>query len=332
MGTSESGGASVAERGAVEEIWFTRCPVPTATGIAADLGWLSDELGAAGITVSSLQDQPAGPFSAQHFEHGLPTLFREGGNVPALWTRSRGQATRLIGLTWIDERQAIVVRPGSGIADATALSGRRLALPDRGSSTVDFFRAMALHGFAGALRSVGLDLEDGLLLDVRPPEGFSAPGSRARSAGWPPEIDALASGVVDAVYIKAGAAIEAARAGGNDAAIELDSLGDRRFRVNNGTPRPITVHESLLEERPDLVVRFLAVLLRAAEWRPDTSRSCGHPAAGDRSWSGRCGGGLPTSTPGLRTDPSRRREPSPPRSEADASARSRPAEQEHRSP
>ena len=32
--------------------------------------------------------------------------------------------------------------------------------------------------------------------------------------------------------------------------IDLDGFSDRRFRVNNGTPRPITVHERLLEEHP----------------------------------------------------------------------------------
>ncbi len=33
-----------------DTIWYTRCPVPTATGIAADLGWLGDEFAADGIS------------------------------------------------------------------------------------------------------------------------------------------------------------------------------------------------------------------------------------------------------------------------------------------
>ena len=49
-------------------------------------------------------------------------------------------------------------------------------------------------------------------------------------------------------------------------AIDLDALRDPRFRVNNGTPRPITVHQSLLDDHFDLVVRFLAVTLRAADY------------------------------------------------------------------
>jgi ABC-type nitrate/sulfonate/bicarbonate transport system substrate-binding protein len=49
-------------------------------------------------------------------------------------------------------------------------------------------------------------------------------------------------------------------------AIDLDTLADPRFRVNNGTPRPITVHQSLIDDHFDLLVRFLAVTLRAADW------------------------------------------------------------------
>jgi ABC-type nitrate/sulfonate/bicarbonate transport system substrate-binding protein len=41
---------------------------------------------------------------------------------------------------------------------------------------------------------------------------------------------------------------------------------DPMKRVNNGTPRPITVHRSFLERHRDLVVRYLAVLFRSAAW------------------------------------------------------------------
>lgn len=39
--------------------------------------------------------------------------------------------------------------------------------------------------------------------------------------------------------------------------------------MNNGTPRPITVHEELLENHFDVVTRFLYQSLRAAEWAKD---------------------------------------------------------------
>jgi ABC-type nitrate/sulfonate/bicarbonate transport system substrate-binding protein len=243
-------------------LWYTRCPVPTATGIAADRRWLADEFAADGITVRSLQDaapEPGAVPRSTHYTHAEAALFREGGNVPALWARSRGEATRLIGLTWIEERQVILVAPGSGTRGAAALRGRRLAVP-RHDLPIDFWRAMALRGFEGALASAGATLADAALVDV--PAG--------RGGGqWAAELAALARGEVDAVYVKGAVAVEAARRVGAEVAVELDDLPDRAHRVNNGTPRPITVHQRLLDDHPGLVDRFLAVLLRAADWAAD---------------------------------------------------------------
>ncbi|MFE4513360.1 ABC transporter substrate-binding protein [Kitasatospora sp. NPDC056783] len=239
-----------------ETLWFTRCPVPTATGIAADQGWLAREFAPEGIAVRSLQEVPPEVAADHHYTHALTGLFREGGNVPALWARSRGEATRLVGLTWIEERQVVLVRAGSGITEPAQLRGLRLAIPRHGIG-IDFWRAMALAGFRGALGLAGLTLADSEPVDV---PGIPGGGQ------WSAELAALRDGTVDAVYVKGALAVEAARRIGAEVAVELDAAPDRRARVNNGTPRPITVHQRLLDERPELVARFLAVLLEAADW------------------------------------------------------------------
>jgi ABC-type nitrate/sulfonate/bicarbonate transport system substrate-binding protein len=246
----------------VGELWFTRCPVPTATGIAADLGWFDGEFAPDGIAVRSLQDRAAPALAPEHFSHELPTLIREGGNVPALWARARGAGTRLIGLTWIDERQAIVVRGDDDLSEPAQLAGRRVAIPARPAEAVDFWRAMALAGFAGALRIAGRDLRDVTLVDVAPEPG----GSRRGAAGFAPEVRAVVDGRADAAYVKGAPGLEAATQAGTRVAIDLDDHADRRTRVNNGTPRPITVHQDLLDTQPELVARFVAVLLGAADW------------------------------------------------------------------
>jgi len=253
-----------------DTIWYTRCPVPTATGIAADLGWLGDEFAADGIEVRSLQDISREEAADYHYTHALAGLFREGGNVPALWAKSRGEPTRLVGLTWIEERQVIHVRADSPIAEPGQLKGARLAIPFH-QIDIDFWRAMALHGFAGALGLDGLSLADAQLVEVPagPPQADLDQTGRPLGRGsgqWESELAALARGEVDAVYTKGAVAVEAARRYGTRIAIELDAVPDKRSRINNGTPRPITVHQGLLDERPDIVVRFLAVLARAARW------------------------------------------------------------------
>jgi ABC-type nitrate/sulfonate/bicarbonate transport system substrate-binding protein len=226
--------------------------------LALNLGWLREEFAQDGIAVSVLQDAPE-QVRRHHLDHELDGLVREGGNIPALNARGAGAPSRLIGLTWIDEWQSIVVRPDSGITSPEHLRGARVAIPawkpERGSS---IWRGMAIAGFGGALRKVGLSLADVRLVEVT-----------ERDDGRLPPLEALARGEVDAVYAKGAFAAEQSAAAGLVVGIDLDAFDDRRFRVNNGTPRPLTVHQGLLDEHFELVVRFLVQTLKAAEWAVD---------------------------------------------------------------
>ena len=259
---------------AVDVIWFTRCPVPTATGLAYKLGWLDEEFQRDGIAVRTLQNERQ-EFGHHHYEHGLPTLIREGGNLLALPARAQGAPTKLVGLTWIDEWQTILVRPGSNIDSPEKLKGKRLALPAfrkedleqnrRGRSIA---RGMSLAGYKGVLASAGLTFDDVTLVETGTAEAASEQERANLGRLWT-GIEPLLRGEVDAIYVKGASAAEAARRAGAVVGIDLDQLPDRRFRVNNGTPRPITVHQQLIDQHFDLLVRFLAQTLRAAEWAKD---------------------------------------------------------------
>ncbi len=256
---------AVATDHTLEKIWFTRCPVPTASGIAYTLGWLSEEFAADGLPVDTLQE--ARQLGRHHYDHDLPGLFREGGNVPALAARAAGAPSRLIGLTWIEEWQTILVRPDSGIRSPADLKGKRLALPawadTRGGSIA---RAMSLHGYKGALALAGLGFDDVQLVEVALTSQEGAPTPQESLQRLWSGLDHLVKGDVDAVYVKGASAADAARRLGLVVGIDLDLIAEPRQRINNGTPRPITVHQDLLDNHFDLVVRFLAQTLRAAEW------------------------------------------------------------------
>jgi hypothetical protein len=145
----------------LEKLWFTRCPVPTATGLAYRLGWLEREFVPDGIALQTLQETPE--LNRHHYDHELTSLIREGGSLLALAARAQGAPTRLIGLTWIDEWQSILVRPDSGISDPQQLKGLRVALPSfidkeirRDTRGRSIARGMTLAGFKGALSFAGL--------------------------------------------------------------------------------------------------------------------------------------------------------------------------------
>ncbi len=247
-----------------ENIWMMRCPVPAASGVAYRLGWMDEAFGAHGLGVRRVIENglalvpPDPDRQDRHF-------FREGGNIRALAERALGVPTRVIGLTWIDERQAIMVRPDCSVLEPGDLRGLKFALPSyartRGESIA---RGMALRGIHSALALGGLTLEDVDLVEVPAPprEIPSREGMRRLWLG----LEWLAAGRVDAVYVKGGAAAEAARRLGLVVAIDLDAYPSRLARINHGTPRPITVHQHMLDEHRDLVECFLEQSLRAADW------------------------------------------------------------------
>ncbi|WP_280251290.1 ABC transporter substrate-binding protein [Nocardia abscessus] len=250
-----------------DTLWYTRCPVPTASGLAHSLGWLGDTATRAGLEFGVLQD--AGPeLAGHHFLHDLSGLIREGGNVPALAARAQGSPTRLIGLTWIDEAQAILVGPQSSVGGPAELAGLRIGVPAWARDQARSFpRAMALHGFANALRLGGHTLADVQVVEigVEPnPQVRTELQANRRIVTW--GVAELQRGEVDAIYVKGARAQEVAREHGLRVAVDLDATDAKRLRVNNGTPRPITVHADLLQSRPEVVVEFLAQSLRAADW------------------------------------------------------------------
>ena len=255
----------------LNNIWITRCPVPTATGIAIKRGTLAKKFAKQNIEVFTLQDSKK-ELSVHHYDHQLAALFREGGNVPALAARAEGAPSRLIGLTWIDEWQVIIVRPDSDIKHPEDLKGKRIALPAYAEQRAgSIFRAMSLQGIRGALQLAGLQFKD--VEFVETPERSLTQrqkdsAGRDASTFWS-GLDALLTHEVDAVYVKGASAVEAATKRGLVVGIDLDQFEDVTSRVNNGTPRPITVHEDLLEQHFDLVVDFLEELFDTADWAKD---------------------------------------------------------------
>lgn len=247
-----------------DTIWMMRCPVPTASGVAFARGYMTDAFAAEGIAVRRIVEGglnlvPADPGEQQRH------LFREGSNIRALAARSQGAPTRVIGLTWIDERQAIIVRPDSGVMQPGDLKGLRFALPAFAASKGESIaRGMALRGIENALSVGGLTLDDARLVDI-PAMPRRRPTRQNMRRFWH-GLDRLAAGEVDAVYVKGAAAADAAEQLGLIVGVDLDAYPSRLARVNNGTPRPIVVHQHMLDHHGDLVERFLEQTLRAAEW------------------------------------------------------------------
>jgi len=260
----------------LDTLWYTRCPVPTGLGIALQNGWLEESFLAQNTVVKSLRESNDKAVRESHFDHTLQNSVRHGGNIPAIWARSTGCDTRVLGLSWADEVQLILTLPESGIKSPKDLKGRRFGLPKWENVQIDFMRAMAIRGLENALRLDGLEVSDVELVDYVITSGHSdAPAERIagtqifsgrRSGGYVRELVGLLRGEVDAIYLKGAPAAHLADLFGLHTVIDTGSHPEPLIRSNNGTPRTLTVDRHLIENHFDAAVRIVDQVIRAEAW------------------------------------------------------------------
>jgi ABC-type nitrate/sulfonate/bicarbonate transport system substrate-binding protein len=260
----------------VDQLWYTRCPVPTASSIAIELGWLDAEFAPDGIHIASLRESSDRAVRESHFDHRQPDSFREGGSAPPIWARARGEDVRLLGATWVDQYQAVVALPGAGIRTAADLRGRRLGVTAHVNDQMDFWRAKSLRGLLVALELGGLSERDAEIVLLEEQETFLVDDEATHTGTlWSAkqqqrhqraEAFALICGEVDAVYLSGarGCVLEAFL--GAVRVVDINGHPDPLVRVTNATPTLLTVSGALVRERPDLVRRYLRTLERAADW------------------------------------------------------------------
>jgi ABC-type nitrate/sulfonate/bicarbonate transport system substrate-binding protein len=264
-----------------KELWFTRCPVPTAFTLALQLGLFDDEFsGQEGINFLSLQQSPDPRVHRSHFDHTQPNSFRHGGNVPAIWAKATGADTRLIGLSWVTTPHPLITLASSGIRTVADLKGRRLAVAKRTRETaIDFWRATTIRIYETALATAGLTLADVKLVEIDvdrlhiDPEAIKESRNRSlfngrnRRGGHRESIAALIRGEVDVIPGQGTHGTDYLTFLGANVVFDVGrDVPDKVARANNAFPEALTVSGRLAAERPDLVARVVARVIEAAEW------------------------------------------------------------------
>lgn len=255
-------------------IHYTRCPVPTASGIAFQRRMFDAAFAGSGYRVQDLQS--LGPAHRDaHYTHSIASFFREGGGSPPMWARARGVDSVLLGITFMEERLGVYVRAGDPARAVPDLAGRRLALPVWPRLVFNFWRFAAEKGLRSALEVHGMsggdvrfvDVEEGWDPHERREVGRDDPVAPARCE-YRGQLDALLGGAVDAVFAKGPEAALLERDGAGRVRLLYDLRDAPRLehRVNNSTPRLFTTSRALLRDHRGAVVRYLATAIDAARW------------------------------------------------------------------
>jgi ABC-type nitrate/sulfonate/bicarbonate transport system substrate-binding protein len=256
---------------------YSRCPVvPTISGIAAQLGWLDEEAAAERDLNILVQQQQGEHLAEDPAPHRERYWLRHSGNTKAIWARSLGTDSRVIGLSWARTPNQILTLPSSGIRTVADLKGRRLAIVSHSKALIDMGRASALRTYEVALATAGLTLDDVQLVEVgveKPYGDFQSSSGRDGSALWTLRrvgqrefITPILRGQADAIAVRGSFASELGTIFGTHVVYDLADNPDRAQTAADAPPFTLVASRALIEERPDLLGRILVRLVTAARW------------------------------------------------------------------
>jgi ABC-type nitrate/sulfonate/bicarbonate transport system substrate-binding protein len=245
---------------------YTRCAAaPTTSSLAAQLDYFEDEFEDEPNVILSLAslslDPKLNPSRAEQFS------LRHAG-VKSAWARAQGAPLRIVALSHLQSHYSLWTLRTSGLNAVTDLKDKRLGVPfSEGEETLDLTRAGSLHAYESALSLAGLTLDQTELIPVPTqkthfdenddPEArrqqHLAVNRELLSRLFRTEVDVITGNFTDAADV-----------------IGLNRIFDSRTVSNPAANRPslraLVVHETLLKEKFDWVVRILARQLQAAAW------------------------------------------------------------------
>ncbi|HEX3836267.1 MAG TPA: hypothetical protein VHW25_04825 [Steroidobacteraceae bacterium] len=179
-------------------------------------------------------------------------LLQQQAAVAAIVARSGGSATRLVGISRVDEFQALIVRRDAKLHRAAQLRDRRIGVPaadlESGSP-----RAHALRAATAVLEAEGLFSRGVKWVDLPPAEAVTPTLPTAYAA----EVAALQDRSVDAVYVRGPAGLEAARVAGARMLVNVGGHRDAWLRAHTALLQAVTVNATLLHQHPDVIAQEL---------------------------------------------------------------------------
>lgn len=266
-----------------KEVYYTNCPLVSASNIDQELGWTKEEFKKLGIQYAFLRSRRENNWYP-HYIHNLDNLIRFGGLFPPIHVHADIRRTRLLGTTQVYEGGCMLVRARDNLYRMKELRGKKIGL-SKSLNTVkcDWWRIQEEQGIELMLRLNDMTRDEVQIVEFPYPddwydkEEMVGPPMENPSELWlkrdhkhdlafRPLETALEKGAVDAIYTQSGPLQHLQEATGKFKAIEdLARHPDWTLQVAN-VPAVITCTDVMAEKHPQLVVAFMKGMLKVGRW------------------------------------------------------------------
>ena len=264
------------------EVYYTNCPLVSASNVDQELGWTREEFKKIGVKYGFLRSVRENNWYP-HYIHNLDNLIRFGGLFPPIAVRADVRRTRLLGVTHVYEGGCMLVRARDDIYRMDELKGKKIGIT-RSLNTIknDWWRIQEEQGIELMLRVNNMTRDDVEIVDFPyPDDWYDNPAmldpmenpselwlkrDHKHDLAFRPLETALETGVVDAIYTQSHVFQRLQEATGKYKAIEdLSRYPDWTLQVAN-VPAVITCTDVMAEEHPELVVTFMKGMIKVGRW------------------------------------------------------------------
>jgi ABC-type nitrate/sulfonate/bicarbonate transport system substrate-binding protein len=272
------------------EVYYTNCPLISASNVDQELGWTAEEFGKIGVKYAYFRSRPETDWYP-HYIHNQENLIRFGGLFPPIHVNADYRKTRMLGLTHVPfEGGCMMVRAKDNIFRMSDLKGKKIGIT-KSLNTLknDWWRIQEHQGILLMLQMSGMTVKDVQLVDFPyPDDWYDDPAmlkpminpsywqlnrDHKHDLAFRPLETALLEGKVDAIYSQSKVFQHIQEATGEMAAIEdLSRYPDWRLQVAN-IPAIITCTEVMANEHPELVVAFMKGMIRVGRWSNEHKRA-----------------------------------------------------------
>jgi len=144
-----------------KEVYYTNCPLVSASNVDQELGWTREEFKKIGVKYGFLRSVRENDWYP-HYIHNLDNLFRFGGLFPPVAVHADIRRTRLLGLTHAPhEGGCMLVRARDDIYLMSELKGKKIGL-SKSLNVIknDWWRIQEHHGIELMLMLNDMTMKD----------------------------------------------------------------------------------------------------------------------------------------------------------------------------